>query len=63
MPTIEELFKSDQYKSLRVEQPNKDKSFGTQIKNIVLQDRLTGGPRTLLLKNIPLILMDLLITQ
>ena len=55
MPTIEELFKSDQYKSLRVEQPNKDKSFGTQLKNIVLQDRLTGGPRTLLLKNIPLI--------
>lgn len=55
MPTIEELFKSDQYKSLRVEQPNKDKSFGAQLKNFVLQDRLTGGPRTLLLKNIPLI--------
>lgn len=55
MPTIEELFKSDQYKSLRVEQPNKDKSFGTQLKNIVLQDRLTGGPRTLLLKSIPII--------
>ena len=53
MPTIEELFKSDQYKSLRVESPNKDKSFGAQLKNFVLQDRLTGGPRTLLLKNIP----------
>ena len=55
MPTIEELFKSDQYKSLRVESPNKDKSFGTQLKNIVLQDRLTGGPRTLLLKKLPII--------
>jgi hypothetical protein len=55
MPTIEELFKSDQYKSLRVESPNKDKSFGAQLKNFVLQDRLTGGPRTLLLKSIPLI--------
>ena len=55
MPTIEELFKSDQYKSLRVEQPNKDKSFGTQLKNFVLQDRLTGGPRTLLLKKMPVI--------
>lgn len=53
MPTIEELFKSDQYKSLRVEQPNKDKSFGTQLKNFVLQDRLSGGPRTLLLKSLP----------
>ena len=55
MPTIEELFKSDQYKSLRVEQPNEDKSFGTQLKNFVLQDRLTGGPRTLLLKQMPLV--------
>jgi hypothetical protein len=55
MPTIEELFKSDQYKSLRVESPNKDKSFGTQLKNFVLQDRLTGGPRTLLLKKLPII--------
>jgi len=55
MPTIEELFKSDQYKGLRVEQPNKDKSFGTQLKNFVLQDRLTGGPRTLLLKKLPII--------
>ena len=55
MPTIEELFKSDQYKSLRVESPNKDKSFGTQLKNFVLQDRLTGGPRTLLLKSLPII--------
>ena len=55
MPTIEELFKSDQYKSLRVESPNKDKSFGTQLKNFVLQDRLTGGPRTLLLKRLPII--------
>lgn len=53
MPTIEELFKSDQYKSLRVEQPNKDNSFGTQLKNFVLQDRLSGGPRTLLLKSLP----------
>lgn len=55
MPTIEELFKSDQYKSLRVESPNKDKSFGAQLKNFVLQDRLTGGPRTLLLKKMPVI--------
>lgn len=55
MPTIEELFKSDQYKSLRVESPNKDKSFGAQLKNFVLQDRLTGGPRTLLLKRLPII--------
>jgi len=55
MPTIEELFKSDQYKSLRVESPNKDKSFGTQLKNFVLQDRATGGPRTLLLKKLPII--------
>jgi len=55
MPTIEELFKSDQYKSLRVESPNKDKSFGTQLKNFVLQDRVTGGPRTLLLKRLPII--------
>ena len=53
MPTIEELFKSDQYKSLRVEQPNKDNSFGAQLKNFVLQDRLSGGPRTLLLKSLP----------
>jgi hypothetical protein len=55
MPTIEELFKSDQYKSLRVESPNKDKSFGTQLKNFVLQDRFNGGPRTLLLKRLPII--------
>jgi hypothetical protein len=53
MPTIEELFKSDQYKSLRIESPNKDNSFGTQLKNFVLQDRLAGGPRTLLLKSLP----------
>jgi len=56
MPTIEELFKSEKYKSLRVEPPKADDNgFGTQLKNFVLQDRLTGGPRTLLLKKMPMI--------
>lgn len=56
MPTIEELFKSEKYKNLRVEPPKADDNgFGTQLKNFVLQDRLTDGPRTLLLKKMPMI--------